>query len=281
MTYLKTGLVALATEYMRCARGARLGDVARHCGVSLRTLERALREETGRSFRELRTQLLLAEAVVPLMGRPCCSIKELSSVLGFSTQEAFTHWFARLQGCSPSSYRKAQQHPAPGNADTASTNTHGHKSCGGGQPAVRMRGPIAAETPRIRRGRSRVRDPGRDRHRSRRHGRRAGVLQQPALRRARVLGEELRHASLRTGTGERQTRAPRTHASHAPHQRPPHRHDRLQRRRQGLGALRHADGGVGVSPQRGVRLPEPAAGHLRRRPRRGTFPELPVQSVGA
>ena len=48
-----------------------------------------------------------------------------------------------------------------------------------------------------------------------------------------------------------------------PSQRSPHRHARLQRRRQDVGALRSRDRGIGLSPQRGLRFLEPAPGALR------------------
>ena len=65
----------------------------------------------------------------------------------------------------------------------------------------------------VRHRRSRLRDRGRDRCRSGRHGGPAAVLQQPALRRARLLGEELLHAQLRprSAAGEAGRRRQRLH----------------------------------------------------------------------
>ncbi len=48
-------------------------------------------------------------------------------------------------------------------------------------------------------------------------------------------------------------------------QRAPHRDDSLQRRWPEMGAVRPGDGGLRLPPQRRLRLPEPAAGALRRR----------------
>ena len=104
----------------------------------------------------------------------------------------------------------------------------------------------------------------------------AALLQQPALRGPRLLGEELLHAQLwpRPSAGQAARRRPA--APHPPSQRPPHRHHALQLGWPDVAEVRPRDGTVGLSPQRGLRVPQPAPGALRRRHRRGALPRVQV-----
>ena len=128
----------------------------------------------------------------------------------------------------------------------------------------------------VRRRRSRLRDRGRHRGRSRRVGGAAAVLQPAAVRRPRLLGHELLHAQLRAGPSAGQAGRRRPAAPHPPAQRSPHRHDALQRGRRAVGALRPRHGAVGLPPQRRLRVLEPPPGALRRRHRRGPLPPVHV-----
>ena len=91
----------------------------------------------------------------------------------------------------------------------------------------------------VRQRRSRLRDGGRDRRRSRRERGPAAVLQPPALRRPRLLGAEPASCTATAWIARRRKPAHLgQHVWHPPAQRSAHRHDRLQRRRQDVGALR-------------------------------------------
>ena len=107
-------------------------------------------------------------------------------------------------------------------SDDFSTNKMGvqwsfYKGTGVGQGPLPLRGRRAGAEGQghdagrqlaalVRLRRPRLRDRGRDRPRPGRHGRPAGVLQQPALRRARRLGHEPRHAPLRHGARRARSR---------------------------------------------------------------------------
>lgn len=80
------------------------GNVARGLGVDRRTVHRYL-SETGESFSSVLTEVRTEMATRMLQSRrPICDV---ANMVGFSGSAAFTRWFTRSFGCSPSAWRKA------------------------------------------------------------------------------------------------------------------------------------------------------------------------------
>jgi AraC-like DNA-binding protein len=78
-------------------------QVARSLGVDRRTLQRRL-ADSGETFSSLldAVRAELAERQVP---NPRRSLTEIAEELGFSELSAFSRWFRRHFGCSPSEWR--------------------------------------------------------------------------------------------------------------------------------------------------------------------------------
>jgi AraC-like DNA-binding protein len=95
-------------------------QVARSLGVDRRTVQRRL-ADSGETFSSLldAVRAELAERQVP---NPRRSLTEIAEELGFSEPSAFSRWFRRRFGCSPSEWRGrsqagAQQAPTPRGPD--------------------------------------------------------------------------------------------------------------------------------------------------------------------
>jgi AraC-like DNA-binding protein len=80
-----------------------VGDVARRLGLSERTLQRRL-EAADASFAQLLDEVR-RERALAFLGAPDVSIAEVSWLLGFSEQSAFTRAFRRWTGEAPSTWR--------------------------------------------------------------------------------------------------------------------------------------------------------------------------------
>ncbi len=91
-------LIRLSISSGRCTTGT----IARAMGVDRRTVHRYL-SETDESFSSVLSQVRTEMATRLLRShRPICDIANL---VGFSGTAAFTRWFARSFGCSPSAWR--------------------------------------------------------------------------------------------------------------------------------------------------------------------------------
>jgi AraC-like DNA-binding protein len=82
-------------------------QVARSLGVDRRTVQRRL-ADSGETFSSLRNAVRaeLAERLVP---NPRRSLTEIAEELGFSEPSAFSRWFRRRFGASPSQWRSRSQ----------------------------------------------------------------------------------------------------------------------------------------------------------------------------
>jgi AraC-like DNA-binding protein len=87
-------------------------QVARSLGVDRRTVQRRL-ADSGETFSSLldAVRAELAERQVP---NPRRSLTEIAQELGFSEPSAFSRWFRRRFGCSPSEWRGRSQVDWPG-----------------------------------------------------------------------------------------------------------------------------------------------------------------------
>jgi AraC-like DNA-binding protein len=86
---------------------AGIGHVAAHLGVHPRRLQRLLEKEGG-SFAAL-VNAVRREFVLRHMGLPQHSIAAISALAGYSSQSAFTRWFAEEFGESPATWRSGEQ----------------------------------------------------------------------------------------------------------------------------------------------------------------------------
>ena len=80
-----------------------LEDVARKAGASPRTLARLFRSETGMTFTQWKTRLLLVESIERLARG--ASVTEVAVDLGYSSTSSFAYMFRSNLGVSPGRYR--------------------------------------------------------------------------------------------------------------------------------------------------------------------------------
>jgi AraC-like DNA-binding protein len=92
----------LLTENVRL----RLLEASRELGVERHTVEKALKEVTGRSFREYRQQILLEEALRLLAQEASLSTKQIAVHLGYGSGTAFARFVRTQTGFSPTELRR-------------------------------------------------------------------------------------------------------------------------------------------------------------------------------
>lgn len=105
MAYDPGTLLAAAQRHLQRTPMARLAAVAKACGVSTPTLARAVRTESGLTYRRWQQQLARDAAERLLRDSPPCSIKEVSATLGFAHPRSFARWLKRQTGRTPSTFR--------------------------------------------------------------------------------------------------------------------------------------------------------------------------------
>jgi transcriptional regulator GlxA family with amidase domain len=93
-----------------------LADIARHAQLSVRTLNRRFREQTGSTPMQWLTRQRLYRAQ-QYLETTSMSVEDVASHVGFGTAIALRQHFARHLGISPLAYRRTFQTPAPGTAD--------------------------------------------------------------------------------------------------------------------------------------------------------------------
>jgi AraC-like DNA-binding protein len=86
---------------------SRSSIVASRMGMSLRTLNRRLRER-GTSLQEIRDQVT-AEAACQILGNTEKSASEVALILGYSDSSAFTRAFRRWRGVPPAQWRSRKR----------------------------------------------------------------------------------------------------------------------------------------------------------------------------
>lgn len=102
-----------------------LQRLSRQLGVERHTLEKAVRNMKGSSFREFQREVILIHITEALRADPGMPFKELAATLGYSSVQAFTRFVSKACGTSPSSLRRqAPAPPAPEPATSVKTNFH-------------------------------------------------------------------------------------------------------------------------------------------------------------
>ena len=82
-----------------------LGDLALQLRVSRRTIENCIRVGAGKTFRNLRKEVLLSRVNCILSSDPTISVKELSVAVGFKSASSFSRAIKHACGSSPEELR--------------------------------------------------------------------------------------------------------------------------------------------------------------------------------
>lgn len=101
--------LARAMDMLVAAPTAGMGieHVADHAGVTARTLARLFRQDTGMTFTQWRTRLLLVEAIDRLARG--ATVGRVAYELGYGTISSFVYMFRRNVGVAPGAYRSGQE----------------------------------------------------------------------------------------------------------------------------------------------------------------------------
>jgi AraC-like DNA-binding protein len=98
-------LVDAALRRLSLAPSRLLEGLARELQVSRRTLQNAINMIAGKTFRELRDELLVKRVKSLLESYPTRGIKQLSFELGFKSPRSFARAIKRACGFSPAQLR--------------------------------------------------------------------------------------------------------------------------------------------------------------------------------
>jgi len=81
-------------------------EASRKLGIERHTIEKALKEMTGSSFRNYRQRILLDEALRLLLQEVSLSTKEIAVHLGYGSGTAFARFVRKQTGCTPTELRQ-------------------------------------------------------------------------------------------------------------------------------------------------------------------------------
>ncbi len=87
-----------------------LENLARESRVSRRTIERTVIRESGKTFRDLREEVLVELVTAVFASHPTRPIKELSFDLGYNSARSFARAVKRACGSSPEELRSRVIH---------------------------------------------------------------------------------------------------------------------------------------------------------------------------
>ena len=90
MAYDLRLLAERVEAYLSASPRKLLRDVAAELGVDRHTVERAVRDRTGKTFRQLQREALAAEALKLLTSEPPRSVKEVCFLLGYRSSSGFS-----------------------------------------------------------------------------------------------------------------------------------------------------------------------------------------------
>jgi len=91
--------------------------LARHVGVSVRTLTRLFRTEFGMTYPQWRTNTRVFHAMIELAEG--ATVTQTAHRCGWATTSAFIDTFARTMGQTPGAYRSATTSPSPARSSTS------------------------------------------------------------------------------------------------------------------------------------------------------------------
>jgi len=82
-----------------------LEELSQELRVSRRTIQNTVIVVTGKKFRDLREEFLLARFQSAVVAEPAAAIKELSSEIGYGSPRSFARAIRRACGVSPQQLR--------------------------------------------------------------------------------------------------------------------------------------------------------------------------------
>lgn len=109
MAYDLHGLFRRIGNEMHLRPYIQLEELSQRVCVERHTIEKAVKEATGNTFREFRTRMLLERATRLLNDNPAQSIKEIAFNLGYNSQRSFCRFIKTAAGCSPKELRRRQR----------------------------------------------------------------------------------------------------------------------------------------------------------------------------
>jgi transcriptional regulator GlxA family with amidase domain len=89
----------------------KLEEICQHAGISVRSLRRNLKAETGMTWEDARQRSRLLRAI-SLLGETDEPMSEIAARCGFESQSAFAKMFRAEMGETPRDYRSRVRGPA-------------------------------------------------------------------------------------------------------------------------------------------------------------------------
>ena len=105
MAYDLNGLFNRIHRSLRSTPYLSLHELSIRICVERHTIEKAVKKATGKTFREVRNDMLLEQARGLLDSNPNQSIKEVAFKLGYRSQRSFSRFIKSSVGCSPKQLR--------------------------------------------------------------------------------------------------------------------------------------------------------------------------------
>jgi AraC-like DNA-binding protein len=112
MAYDLPGLFIKISRHLKTVPYLTLEDLSKQIRVERHTIEKAVKQATGRTFRETRNRILLEHAQGLLEMHPDRSIKEVAFELGYRSQRSFSRFIRTSVGCSPKEFRRGMREKA-------------------------------------------------------------------------------------------------------------------------------------------------------------------------
>lgn len=106
MAYDLHGLYNQISLLMHSRPYIQLEELSQRLCVERHTIEKSVKEATGKTFRELRSSMRLARATQVLGDNPTQSIKEIAYHLGYNSQRSFCRFIKTTTGFSPKELRE-------------------------------------------------------------------------------------------------------------------------------------------------------------------------------
>ncbi|MGB8474092.1 MAG: helix-turn-helix domain-containing protein [Candidatus Acidiferrum sp.] len=105
LSYDHTLLFDVVRQYLRQTPCRVLGDLALELRVSRRTIENSVHVAAGKTFRDVRKEILIERVRNILASDPTMSVKELSFAVGFKSASSFSRAIKRACGSCPEEFR--------------------------------------------------------------------------------------------------------------------------------------------------------------------------------
>ena len=105
MAYDLTRLYQTVRSHLWFNPDLQLDELSQLVRVERHTVEKAVRLATGKTFREMKKDILFRLAIQRLHDDPSLSIKEVAFKLGYCSQGSFCRFVKAMAGCSPMQLR--------------------------------------------------------------------------------------------------------------------------------------------------------------------------------